>query len=164
MEKVYFQLIFITLSVLVIIIFKKIIIPEFMKNWDKKIRDFVKEISDDSEILEETKKESLEQSNLIEKRRGKLDFVTTEVGSIELVVFMILTVLLFRECTSVLEGAKTFGAFLGGWMVIKILTNHGPWSDKVVGKAYYHQSLIGTLLNVMAGFISGWLIYLALLK
>ncbi len=160
MKEAYFQLIFLTLALLVVVVFRTIIIPKFMENLHKKIKNFVQEISKDTQISEKSREESMEQLNLIEKRKDKLGFITIWVGRIELFVFIFLTILIFIECSSVLAGSKVFGAFLGGWIAIKVLSNHGPWSDKVVGKAYYHQSLIGTLLNVAAGFISGLLIYL----
>ena len=148
------------IAFLVIIVFRRVIIPGFMKDWHTKIKLFVEEMEKDPNLLPKTKKESVEQLYLVEKRK-KLEFITIWVSRIEMVVFIVLTISILHKPLPLLEGAKTFGAFLGGWLAIKILTSHGPWSDKVVGKAYYHQSLIGTLLNVLAGLISGYFIYLA---
>ena len=67
--------------------------------------------------------------------------------------------LLNVQVSSDLDKIKSFGFFLGGWLGIKILSSHRPWSDYIAGKAYYHISLIGTLFNIITGIFVGWLIY-----
>ncbi len=151
MEDIYYQWI-ITIVALLVVVVSRIGIPIFMRSWRGKIKSFVKERKNP---------ESLEQINLIEVREEKLSSITKTVAIIELLVFSGLTLLLFNEEPSTMGKVKIFGAFFGGWLTLKILSNHKPWSDEIAGKAHYHTSLIGTLLNVLTGFIVGWLIYVA---
>ncbi|MBI3626749.1 hypothetical protein HY224_01765 [Candidatus Uhrbacteria bacterium] len=167
MTKNIYQWSLTTAAILLPILFQLTVIPCFMQNWRGKIKKFVENLikKANTENRKNECTESLEQSSLIDKREEEdgLIFITKWVAVIELVVFIGITLLIFNEepALSALNKAKIFGAFLGGWLGIKVLSSHGAWSDKIVGKAHYHTSLIGTLFNVIVGFISGWLLYQA---
>lgn len=157
--KIYYQLVLTILALLAIVV-SRIGIPIFMQSWRGKIKRFINQ--NNIPASREELQKSREQAELIEKREEELGFITKTVVMIEILVFSGLTILIFTEGSlTVLSKAKTFGAFLGVWLTIKVLSSHRPWSDVIIGKAYYHTSLIGTLLNVATGFIVGWLIYVA---
>lgn len=157
MGETSYQLVLTILALLTVVV-SRIGIPIFMRSWQGKIKKFIEQRNTSGES-----RESLEQANLIGERTEELGFITKTVAIIELAVFGSLTLLMFNEepVLSALGMARTFGAFLGGWLTLKILSHHIPWSDKIAGKAYYHTSLIGSLLNVITGFVAGWLIYTA---
>lgn len=155
MKDIYFSWV-LTIIALLTFIVSRIGIPIFMCNWRAKIKSFIRGEDNNNS-------KSLTQANLIEARNEKLGFIVQTVAIIELLVFGGLTLLLFNEkpSLSALSIAKTFGAFLGGWLTLKILGDYRPWSDDIAGKAWYHTSLIGTLFNVTTGFITGWITYVA---
>lgn len=160
---------YLVLAVLTAIV-SRILIYCFVLSSHRKIKKFIDDNvstpsgvggNEQSEMREEEK--SKRQAELVAKRDKNLSWITHIVGSIEMLAFVLLTVFLLNDATSSnLDKIKYWGVFLVGWLGIKILSSHRPWSDYIAGKAYYHISLIGTLLNVITGVAVGWLIQRAL--
>src|SRR3989344_2378639 len=152
MEKIYFM---ITLIILLAVLSSLYGIGIVLWVLRYKVRSFIeqkeKDLSSKQNSEEEKKavKEALKQADLIDERETKLGWITKCVAIIELIVFGGLTLLMLNRNLPILEIMKTSGAFLGGWLGIKVLSSHGAWSNPIVGKAYYHISLFGTLLNVI---------------
>lgn len=182
--EIFSENIIVLILTLLVLVFVRELISEFifnfLKKWHARIKKFVEDEKDTldykevkGEVRGKVKEcfdrkfgESLIQAQLIEKRGSKkgLGFITEWVSRIEFLVFGFLTVVLFFEGHTLLSlgGVKIFGAFLGGWLGIKVLSNYGVWSDSIVGKAYYHTSLLGALMNIAAGTLAGYLLYLTL--
>lgn len=143
----------------------------FLKFLREKVKDFIinskkiKEIfKKDDKVLETSYdpiEEAKRQTDIIEERERGLWWLTLIVSLIELAIFGILSFLIFKDESTIsfFGKIKIFGAFLGGWLGIKVLSNHKAWSNEIVGKAYYHISLIGTLFNILIGSFAGWIIY-----
>lgn len=162
MEEIYF----ITILIISIAVFSSLYgIGMILWVLRYKVRQFIEQKErdfDSKQNFENDKekiRESLKQANLIDERETKLGWITKCVAIIELIIFGGLTLLMLNENSSILETMKIFGAFLGGWLGIKVLSSHGAWSDPIVGKAYYHISLFGVLLNVTVAFSAVYLIY-----
>ena len=147
-EKIYFT----AFTVLIVISFPLFITRGTLRFLRDRIKDFIKSKADIAEAKE--------QADLIEAREKELWWLTAIVALLESAVFGSLAFLIFLEGPDLfLEKIKIFGAFLGGWLGIKVLSSHKPWSNQIVGKAYYHISLIGTLINITVSFFTGFLIF-----
>ena len=137
----------------------KYLSSEIDKNKLKKLEELELKTLDDNEngravkILEEVKKvmeETFQKIFSMEKRASGLNWLTKTISIIEFSMFVILTSFLFLTGSYLLSVVKIVGAFMGGWMTIKLLIQHDAWNDRFVGKAYYYISLLGTLLNIAA--------------
>ena len=157
MEEIYYKLGLSILAVLVYIV-KGLWIPSFMKTRRDAIKTFIDNNANKDDLEE---KKSIRQAELIEKRGKELHFITSAVANLEIIIFILLTIFVFRFEASPLKIFSIIGGTLGVWLTWKILTSHVPWSDIVVGKAYYHLSLLGTLANIASGIVIGFLIYVA---
>ena len=151
-----------TILALLLAIISQIIIPCFIKKYHSKIRLFIENNADET-IKEQN---AIRQAYLIEKRFEKLSSIAIITAWIELLFFILLTILLFKTAplNSNFEIIKVFGIFIGGWLGFKILGHYPPWSNAVAGKAYYYISLITTLFNIIIAFIIGWILYIAWFK
>lgn len=166
MQEVY-NYIFVYITLIIIsagVLFSLYGVGKILEWFRGKIKKFIEGTKKTEFVSCENYKKSLRSANLIKEREKNLGWITKIVTIIELIMFGGLTLLLileknFQKDFQILGTMKTFGAFLGGWLGIKVLSSHGAWSDPIAGKAYYHISLFGTLLNVGVAFLAALLSY-----
>jgi len=157
MEGFYHKLILSILAVLVYVV-KELWIASFMEKWRERIKIFIDTNASDTD---DDEKKSKRQAELIKKRGKDLYFITGTIAKLEIIIFSVLTIFVFYFENSPLKIFSIIGGTLGVWLTWKILASHIPWSDVVAGKAYYHASLLGTLANIAAGIVIGFLLHVA---
>lgn len=150
-----------TILILLLIINSQIIISKFVRQNYKIISEFIVKESNESDPDEAKAKKAVQN---LEKRSQSLGYITKITVATELLFFILAAILIFLTAPSSFEIIKTFGVLTVGWLGIKTLSSHPIWSNIMAGKAYYHISLIGSLLNIITGFVVGWLIYIAWFK
>lgn len=102
-------------------------VRDFIIN-SKKIEEIFKIKKDDqvSEIYDNPIEKAKRQADPIEERERGLRWLTFIVSLIELAIFGLLSFLIFKDelTFSFFGKIKIFGAFLGGWLGIKVLSSH----------------------------------------
>ena len=157
--------IIIVFAIIIVLQFKRFCIPDFIDSWRKEIKVVLNRIKNEGvkeNIRPKTKakiEDSLEHVWFMEKRRVYLNSFTRLVSWVEFIIFALLTFLTLQYGNEILEKLKLVVAFLGGWLAIKVFVSHKAWEDPIVGKDYYETSLLGTLLNTVAGVIVGILFH-----
>lgn len=137
------------LVLLCVVVASQCIVRLFLSWQHRKFSDFFE--SAEKEGLKINEDEKLE-SRLTQLRGKKLKHLSLIVGTIEIIFFGVLIMLLLQSGKPFLDGMSFFFKFLGGWLAIKTVNQHGSWSSKVLGKPYFYVSLFGMLINVSFAF------------
>jgi len=94
---------------------------------------------------------------LILKKKHFVGYLTRVIGYFELILFTGLTILLFRFADGdVSEKAKGFAILAGGWIALKIFGAYKQWSGAVLGRTYFYNFLIGSIINILLAAVLGF--------
>jgi len=92
---------------------------------------------------------------LIKKKKEKLNFITTIIGVIEVVLFGGLTFILIQENYDFYKIFVILTPLIVGWIALKIFGSYRQWSGAVFGRSCFYIFFIGSIFNIVIAVIIG---------
>jgi hypothetical protein len=92
---------------------------------------------------------------LVEIIRKQTGLITKIIGLIKNVLFGALAFFVINPQDFDVNKFLTLGAYVGGWLGLKVFGNYEHWSDPVIGRATFYVYFIGSLFNIALSIFLG---------